>query len=363
MQSNKKDISLEKKVLFSFVVIILFFVSLESAARIIDYIKNRHYVADFPDVIYDTHPYIPIILKPNTAFRPRNININSLGYRGKDFKIIKTPGTFRIVCIGGSTVFGIGSSSDKTTFPQLLEDVLNKKISGKKFEVINAGVPGYTTAESLIDIELRLLDLSPDLIFIYHGYNDFKPNRMPNFKSDYSHWRYREPIYIGRPFLDNFRFYTKLRNLILKYLPKNQDSSFPELKRFDTVSIEGVKAFERNLKSMIDIAKSRNIKVILSTFVIPLNDTNLKKNPEMFKALLYFTPTLTYQGVLDARTKYNNAAKELAEEENIPLVDFDKIMPQSLEYFDDYVHFNDIGAMFIGENIANSIIENYFKEK
>jgi len=361
MQSDKKDISLEKKVLFSIVVIVLFFLSLEATARIIDFIKNKPYVADFPDVIYDSHPYIPIILKPNTSFKPRNITINSLGYRGKDFKLIKTPGTFRIVCIGGSTVFGIGSSSDKTTFPQFIENILNSKMPGKKFEVINAGVPGYTTAESLIDLELRLLDLSPDLIFIYHGYNDFKPNRFPNFKSDYSHWRYREPIYIGRPFLDNFRFYTKLTNLILKYVPKKQDSSFPDLKRFDSASVEGVKAFERNLRSTIYITKSRNIKVMLSTFVIPLNDANLKKDPEMFKALLYFTPTLTYKGVLDARTKYNNAVKELAEEENITLIDFDKIMPQSLEYFDDYVHFNDKGAMFIGENIAKIIIENYFK--
>ena len=361
MQSNKTDLSLEKKIMFSVVITIFFFVSLEAIARLIDYVRNKPYVIDFPDVIYNTHPYLPIILKPNTAFKPRNITINSLGYRGKDFKLIKTPGTFRIVCIGGSTVFGIGSSSDKTTYPQFLEDRLNAKIPGKKFEVINAGVPGYTTAESLINLELRLLDLSPDLIFIYHAYNDFKPNRAPNFKSDYSHWRYREAIYIGRPFSNNFRFYTKLRNLVLKNIPKKSNSPFPELKRFDTVSTEGVKAFERNLKSIVYIAKSKNIKVILSTFVIPLNDENLKKDPEMFKSLLYFTPSLTYKGILDARTKYNNAVKELAKKENIPLVDCDKIMPQSLEFFDDYVHFNDKGAMLMGENIARTIIRNYFK--
>ena len=101
MQKNKTDFSLEKKIMFSVVITILFFVSLEAIARLIDYVRNKPYVIDFPDVIYDTHPYLPIILKPNTAFKPRNITINSLGYRGKDFKLIKTPGTFRIVCIGG----------------------------------------------------------------------------------------------------------------------------------------------------------------------------------------------------------------------------------------------------------------------
>lgn len=358
MQENKKDFTLKKNFLFSLIIIAIFFVLLEGTVRIYDYVRRKPYVENFPDVIYESHPYLPIILKPNTAFKPRNITINSLGYRGKEFKALKTPGTFRIVCIGGSTIFGIGSSSDRTTYPQFLEDILNTKIQRQRFEVINAGVPGYTTAESLIDLELRILDLSPDLIFIYHGYNDFKPNRVPNFKSDYSHWRYREPIYIGRPFSDNFRFYVKLKNVILKYFPEKQYSPFPELKRFDTVLQSGIIAFERNLRSMIYLAKSENIKVILSTFVIPLNDDNLKKDPERFRNLLHFTPTLTYKGILDANIKYNNATKELAEEENIPLIDSDKIMPKSLEYFDDYVHFNDKGALLMAKNTANVIIEN-----
>jgi len=361
MKNNKTDIPLHKKILFSFILTILFFLSLEAIIRLIDYVRQKPYIKDFPDVIYDSHPYLPIILKPNTAFTPRNITINSLGFRGKEFKTLKHPGTFRIVCIGGSTTFGIGSSSDKTTYPQLLEDILNSKITNQKFEVINAGVPGYTTAESLINLELRVLDLSPDLIFIYHAYNDFKPNRVPNFKSDYSHWRYREPIYIGRPFSENFRFYVKLRELILRYIPKRENPYFSKLKRFDTVSDLGVKAFKRNLRSIIYIAKSKNIKVILSTFVIPLNDENLKKEPERFNNLLLFTPTLTYKGILDARTKYNNAIKEVANEEKTPLIDSDKIMPQSLDYFDDYVHFNDKGALLMASNIAKAIIENYFK--
>ena len=362
MQENKIDFPIYKKFLFSFIIIFVFFSLLEATVRLIEYINNKYTVENFPDVIYETHPYLPIVLKPNSVFKPRNITINSLGYRGENFSITKKPGIFRIVCLGGSTTFGIGSSSDKTTYPQFLEDILNSKIQNRKFEVINAGVPGYTTAENLINLEFRIVDLSPDLIIIYDGYNDFKPNRVPNFKSDYSHWRYREPIYIGRPFTENFRFYVKLKNVILKYSPKKQYSPFPELKRFDTVSQSGVIAFKRNLRSMVYLAKSENIKVIVSTFVIPLNNDNFKKDPERFRNLLRFTQTLTYKGILDANIKYNNAIKELAEKENIPLVDSDKIMSLSLEYFDDYVHFNDKGAFLMAKNIANYIIEKYIEK-
>ena len=363
MQENKTDVPVYKKFLFSLIIILVFFSFLEITARLIEYRKGKNIVQEFPDVIYEPHPYLPIILKPNSVFKTRNITINSLGYRGENFSIAKKPGVFRIVCIGGSTTFGIGSSSDKTTYPQFLEDILNSKVQNQDFEVINAGVSGYTTAENLINLEFRIVDISPDLIVIYDGYNDFKPNRVPNFKSDYSHWRYREPIYIGRPFLDNFRFYAKLKKLILKYSPRKQDSPFPELKRFDNASIDGVDAFKRNLRSITYIAKSKNIKVLLSTFVIPLNDDNLKKDPERFRNLLYFTPTFTYKGILDAKTKYNNAIKEVAKEENIPLVDSNKIMPQSLEYFDDYVHFNDKGAFLMAKNIADTISKNYFEKK
>jgi lysophospholipase L1-like esterase len=41
-------------------------------------------------------------------------------------------------------------------------------------QVINAGVGGYNCWEVLINLELRVLDLDPDLIIIYEGRNDVR---------------------------------------------------------------------------------------------------------------------------------------------------------------------------------------------
>ena len=39
-------------------------------------------------------------------------------------------------------------------------------------EVINGGVGGYSSYQTLMNIQFRVLPLNPDLIVIYQGYND-----------------------------------------------------------------------------------------------------------------------------------------------------------------------------------------------
>ena len=65
-------------------------------------------------------------------------------------------------------------SPSKTTgapITYLLERELQKR-GYRTVRVINAGVPGYMSWESLVNLQFRVLDLDPDLILIYHGVND-----------------------------------------------------------------------------------------------------------------------------------------------------------------------------------------------
>ena len=54
-----------------------------------------------------------------------SITINSLGFRGDEFSEIKPSNTYRIFMVGGSTMFGAGATSDKTTIPGYLQHHLN----------------------------------------------------------------------------------------------------------------------------------------------------------------------------------------------------------------------------------------------
>ena len=66
------------------------------------------------------------------------IEINSLGYRTREFSETKPAGTVRVLCIGGSTTVA-GRTNDET-YPALLEARLRRRWPGLPLEVLNLGV-------------------------------------------------------------------------------------------------------------------------------------------------------------------------------------------------------------------------------
>ena len=108
-----------------------------------------------------------------------SITINSLGFRGAEFFTIKPLETYRIFMVGGSTMFGAGATSDETTIPAYLQQLLNEKDFGFDIEVINSGIQGADSTTELNLIERKLVRFSPDLIIIYDGWNDLRANNAP----------------------------------------------------------------------------------------------------------------------------------------------------------------------------------------
>jgi hypothetical protein len=96
-------------------------------------------------------------------FEPaQTVTVNSLGYRDKERSARKPPGTFRIVCLGGSNTFGAVVNDDET-YPAQLEKELNRGRPGK-FEVWNAGVDAYTLLQNVADAKKIAEGYSPDLM-------------------------------------------------------------------------------------------------------------------------------------------------------------------------------------------------------
>jgi len=108
-----------------------------------------------------------------------NVNMNSLGFRGDEFEQIKPVNTFRIFLLGPSQVFGTGATSDNTTIPGYLQQLLNEKDFGFDIEVINSGIQGADSNTESNLIEQKLVRFSPDLIIIYDGWNDLRANNAP----------------------------------------------------------------------------------------------------------------------------------------------------------------------------------------
>lgn len=99
---------------------------------------------------------------------------NNLGFIGKDIEPDKPDDVYRIVCFGGSTTLGTGADLDRYAYPGLLQALFDKTsfASGKKVQVINAGVYGYNSWHSVLRLNTVLNTLHPDMILLMDGLND-----------------------------------------------------------------------------------------------------------------------------------------------------------------------------------------------
>jgi lysophospholipase L1-like esterase len=97
---------------------------------------------------------------------------NSRGFRGPEFTPQKPPDILRIICIGNSCTFGSWVENYSALYPSRLSTHLRDSNPGKKIEVINAGVEGYTIYQMLQYWRKIIKPLHPDIITIYAGIND-----------------------------------------------------------------------------------------------------------------------------------------------------------------------------------------------
>ncbi len=131
-------------------------------------------------------------LKPNIQIEdPQNTFwqgtvSNSLGFRSPEFPLARSPNTLRVVCFGDSSTFGIGSRMEDT-WPSQLKQLLNDDLRPgsvlpaaksedsvySRVEVINAGVPGYSSYQGLQHMLQQLDRLQPDVVFASYANNDF----------------------------------------------------------------------------------------------------------------------------------------------------------------------------------------------
>jgi hypothetical protein len=125
-------------------------------------------------IVYDLRPGV------RGRFQGQPVSINSLGFRDKERSKTKKPGTFRIVGLGDSHMFGWGVAQDQT-FVAVLERLLGERFPSSDFEVWDTAVPGYNTVQEVEVFARRADEWMPDLVVINYVDNDMD---LPNFLAE-----------------------------------------------------------------------------------------------------------------------------------------------------------------------------------
>jgi lysophospholipase L1-like esterase len=189
-----QNMSKKRKLLFWIVVNAVILLALEGIVRVGYYIatQNTYYLtygkydrnwgANYRDLLDPFPGYYKF--KPNRTFfeagggirtdqtEGLSVRINNHGFRGVDFSDSKPTDTVRVVTLGESSTFGI-HARDEHTYPAELGTLLNAhQLCGRRWEVINAGVPWIRSDQIEHLFTAEILRYSPDVITIYAGHND-----------------------------------------------------------------------------------------------------------------------------------------------------------------------------------------------
>jgi lysophospholipase L1-like esterase len=105
------------------------------------------------------------------AYRGVTWQVNKQGFRGDPVPVPKPEGIRRLLFIGSSITFGWGVPAEDA-FPVVIKDLLDRNFSGRSFDCVNAGVPGYSSYQGRVYLRRLLPEYEPDIVVAEFGIND-----------------------------------------------------------------------------------------------------------------------------------------------------------------------------------------------
>ncbi len=106
------------------------------------------------------------------------VRINSAGMHDREYQLSKPPGTVRIAVLGDSMTAAVQVAA-RETFAGVLEQELRscRAFGGAVVEVMNFGVPGFGTAQQLLQYRHQVSRYAPDMVLLaFFTYNDVHNN-------------------------------------------------------------------------------------------------------------------------------------------------------------------------------------------
>jgi lysophospholipase L1-like esterase len=307
-------------------------------------------LADLPPHVlkYVPHPYTAYALNPLYRSADGLSRHNSLGLRGAEASRDKAAGVYRIALIGGSSTYDTEIPDDHLTFAVQLERELREKYGHEKLEVLNGGVGGYNSWETLINFQFRILDLTPDLAIYYEATNDVFARIVP--AAEY----HRDGTGHRQAWANELRWWDN--SLFLHYLGVQWGfSQRNTLGDWILVRHEGTETMEPNppvytrdnLEDLVALAKHHAVDLLLTSWASSAAKGDYIAEPRWQRGI----------------AEHNDVVRAVAARNGLPFYDFAAEMTAEPEYWADGAHNNERGARRRAELFAAYVHKTFLSAR
>lgn len=249
--------------LITIIGVVCFFLIVELIVRsIIPVSKENSRMIDLGELTF----FSKITIKGEPAIRITN----KYGYSHQQttFNEKKTPGTYRIFCLGGSAVAGWPHPASER-FSAYLDTCLKRIYPDKRIEIINCGAHGFASYR-VREVFHQLLPFEPDAVIVWSGNNEFLEDQR--FKST----KLQRAINAMANHIKTVQF---VKNI----LPK------PELdgNEIDVANSFWKKAQQQSLELCVDSVLARKVRQVYEQSILEIVTEASRNN---IKTLLFTVP-------------------------------------------------------------------------
>lgn len=295
----------------------------------------------------DPKGVLPFVTVPNSTakFFDSVIRINSVGFRGAEISRDKK-NHFRIFALGESPTFGPLLHANDRTWPELLQDLINTKLSCERpIEVVNAGTEAYTLADNVERLRRDIVPLKPDIVISYHGYNGLRVlfGAAP-FSDAGTIEEPRRNLNGPSPILDEIIY----RQRLAVFRSKRSPQALPIYTENQIMRSK----YAESYRELLQIARDGGFHIVLSSSSMAVATSSPREVKDFYGNAF---PGIDETIVRNAA--HNEMVKKLAAIEDVPFIDTTPQLDGSWDddLYLDLVHFTQAGNSRMANIIFNGL--------
>ena len=369
-----------KKTIFFSIILLLLIVEISSFIILKTWTLYKSYKPNADIAIstyqrFDVHTYYNYKPNTNVTFDGwKRVIKGKIYWEFDNFGMVYTPNNKnkknlpekKVVLFGGSTVFGVGSSSLSNTIASNLHIFLNNDKSKYFYRVYNAGVRGYSSYQEfnryLNDVRSQI---EPDIVIDLNGRNDVHAVTEGLFRNNFD-TNYTK--YIEKQIEDNrFKKYPLFENTT-------------DLLRLTINKLKKLSGYrDEKSKKKILFTTNKDIEKSLNNYITLMNTFKEAVKQDKKKFFWILQPVALYKKTLtnEEKSRLDDEARYF----NINLANYEKEIKFAYDYltnvsnpgfidltdifintnktvYIDNCHYNDEGNKIIAKKISEVILSN-----